>query len=119
MVDGTYYKYSILHKGNVVTGTYTGTGVVGTYQDITVGFEPSAVFILRADGTVGFGLCVKSGDNQGKLTSAKMSTASNAYTVFNDYLTITSTGFSVLKYHVNYENSPNEADVTYTYFAIL
>lgn len=115
-------------KANVVTGTYTGTGVIGTAATITVGFEPSAVFILRSDsaatlasaaGKPAYGMCIKFGDSQGRLTSAMMSSASNTYTVFNGYIEITSTGFSVLKYHSSYENSLNEANVVYTYFAIL
>lgn len=98
-------------------GSYTGTGVVGTEQNISLGFQPAAVVVLRADGKVGFGLCINAGGTQGAMTSAKMSSATNAYTVFNDYIEITSTGFSVLKYHSSYENSPNEASVAYVYVA--
>lgn len=127
-VSSSSTYYSVLTKANVVTGTYTGTGVVGTAATIAVGFEPSAVFVLRSDSSasisygtakVGFGMCIKSGDSQGRLTTAKASSAANAYTTFNGYIEITSTGFSVLKYHSSYENSPNEADVVYTYLAIL
>lgn len=100
-----------------VVGSYTGTGVIGTALNISLGFQPSAVVVLRADGTIGFGLCVRSGNSQGAMTSAKMSTATNSYTVFNDYMEITSTGFSVLKYHENYVNCPNMNNVPYVYIA--
>lgn len=103
-----------------VTGTYTGTGIIGTAQEITLGFQPSAVFITRvaSDAThTGFAVCIRSGSSQGVLNSASKP-VNHALDFYNGYCAITATGFSVMKAHSTYSYSLDEASATYVYLAL-
>lgn len=104
-----------------VTGTYTGNGSTSTALAVEVGFQPSAVFVLRkADSgnasLTSFGFAIRSGTTIGAMQSAGLH-ESSVPTLSTSGLTITSSGFSVTKTSDSSNYSLNQSSVQYLYLA--
>lgn len=104
-----------------VTGTYTGNGSASTALAVNVGFQPSAVFVVRkADSgnasLVSFGFAIRSGTTIGAMQSAGLH-ESSVPTLSTSGLTITSSGFSVTKTADSSNYSLNQSNIQYLYLA--
>ena len=101
-------------KQPFVVGNYTGTGEVGTALRIDLGFPPSAVIVI---GRGLFGLAGRSGDTAIDASPFDRGT-NNVLGFTSNCLSLTDTGFSLVKAYSSYDATLNDAEQSYVYIAL-
>ncbi|WMJ78510.1 MULTISPECIES: hypothetical protein [unclassified Sedimentibacter] len=106
--QGKVLKDLVDAKPDVVTGVYAGDGT--SSRNITLGFQPKAVFLSRFGSVMGEN---RAGNLLGGLALSSYPTTLQD----RDALTITSTGYTVVN-NINYDILLNSSGNTYYYTAI-
>lgn len=105
-----------------VIGTYTGNGSTTTRFEISLGFRPSAVFVVREptdtnEMLVAYGMALRHGDIVGSASTWTRHEEAGVPTMASTGLAITTSGFSVLKSNATLNYSLNQSEVRYIYMA--
>lgn len=100
-----------------VIGTYTGDGTIGVAKAISVGFQPTAVFVVAATADhTSFGAALRADSITGSIST--LGILSGGGLGFGSELTITSSGFTVIRSDDVRPRCLNEANVVYIYLAL-